>query len=614
MNIGNITALFLFILIPLVILIHFLFRRMESHKVSSLLIWEKVKKKRRYKFPTILLLLLQLIVISLFILSLADINVPFTLQLRKENSVILIDNSASMNVVENGKSRLDDAKDKAINVIKSSSGEIMIVSSANPPEVITSYTNNRDDLIKAIRSIKKTELRNGIEEAMKIASASVTASGSIIMISDGAFDYVPSETDNFKFIRAGRETNYNIGITDFYLRERSNSELYELYMTISNFSDQAADYQLLLSRGETLLKDESDTIGSGEIKKLIFEVDSESEQEIYAELIIDDLLISDNRASAYISSSRRKRILLVTPGNFFLEKAISAIPEVHLEIYTGMLDNDSAVVSNMKSNLYTESGIPIQQIPDNFDVVIFDRIPPPQRDDTGRFVYIDVIPSGVRDSQDKIQPQGVSINEDHPVLNSVDFSKVTVAKAWPPLVGPQIRELVSGGNTGLLYSLESQYLKFVYLPFDLTDSDLPLRSSFPILISNAVNWLTDGYAKEEIIQNKTGDIFLIGEAKPEFNESDIVNPSGRKETVVGNIYSDTVRTGLYRFEYANEFFYGSVNLNFKDESNISPRFPEVSEEDREEKTGEYKFPIITLLLLLTLIVILLEWMVQEEKW
>lgn len=614
MIIGNFSALFLLLLIPLILLLHILLRRMESHTVSSLLIWERVKKKRRYRFPTILLLILQILVVSLFALSLSDIKVPFTLPLRRENSVLIIDNSASMKVEEEGKSRLEDAKEKAINVIKGSSGEVMIITSAQPPEILTSYTANRNELISAVRSIRGTDLSNGIEEAMKIASASVTSPGSIIMISDGSFDYIPSETDNFKFIRAGKERTQNIGITDFYLREKNIGDSYELYISIGNFSAAASDYKLIISKNDEIITEESGAIEIGEIIHMVYDIESEPDKEISALLIADDLLAADNRSSAYISSSTRKRILLVTPGNFFLERAIESIPGVFVEKFTGMLESDTAVQAQNTPRIYSSSGIPVQKIPDNFDVVIFDRIPPPQSDDTGRFIYIDVIPSGIRSDHEKIEPQAVSINGNHPVLDSVDFSKVTVLKAWPPLAGPQITELVSGGNTGLLYALDSKFLKFVYLPFDLTDSDLPLRASFPILINNSIRWLTDGFAREEIIQYRTGDSFLIGRAEPDFQESRITSPSGKKMTIPGNLFSETRDTGLYRFEYANESYYGSVNLNNSDESDISSRFPEVTEEDREEKTGEYKFPVMSLLLILSLILLITEWMVQEDKW
>lgn len=614
MIIGNVNALYLLILLPLVILLHILLRRMESHTVSSLFIWELVKKKRRYRFPSILLLLLQLLVISLSALSLADIKIPFTIPLRKENSLLIIDNSASMNVVEGGKSRLDDAKEKAINVIKGSSGEIMLVTSSRPPRIINSYTNNRDVLIKAVKSIDSTELSNGVEEVMKIARASVTPEGSIIMISDGAFDYIPSETDNFKFIRAGKEKNDNMGISDFYLREKSSGDSYELYMTITNFSSEVKDLILQIFKGEELLEEISDSLESGELKKLIFDIESDSEKEIRARLITDDLLATDNAASSYISSNDQKRILLITPGNYFLEKVLQSIPGVLIETYTGMLENDDITQAETKPFLYSSTGIPVQKIPDNYDVVIYDRIPPLQRDKTGRFIFIDVIPSGLRSEQDKIRPQTISMNKEHPLLESVDFTKVTILKVWPPLKGPRIQELVSGGNAGLLYVMESQYLKFIYLPFDLTDSDLPLRASFPILMKNSINWLTDAYSREEIIQHKTGDSILIGIADPSFEKSYISDPSGRKMTVAGNLFDQTFYTGLYRFEYADKIYFGSVNLNNRDESDISSRFPEVTDEDREEKTGEYKFPMTTLLLLFLLFAILSEWLVQEEKW
>nr|WP_281389013.1 VWA domain-containing protein [Spirochaeta isovalerica] len=606
--------MFLLLLIPLIILLHILFRRMESTKVSSLLIWEKVRKKRKYRIPSFLILLLQILTVTILSLSLADIKVPFTIPLRRENSVLLIDNSASMNVVEDGKSRLEDAKEKAINVIRGSLGEAMIVTSSFPPKIVSSYSQNHDELIDAINSIEATDLVNGIEEAMKIASASVTPEGSIIMISDGAFDYLPSETDNFKFIRAGKEYTGNTALTDFYLREKANSKSYELYLQISNFSDESVEFEAEIMTGNEIIEILSGNLDPWSDTREIIELEAEPESEISAVLKGKDLLDSDNRASAYISSNSRKRILLVTPGNFFLEKALESIPEIYLERFSGMQGNDESIAANTVPMLYNSAGIPMQDIPDNFDLVIYDRIPPRKNNPNGRFMYIDILPSGIRDERDKVRPQAVAISERHPVTDSLDLSGISILQARAPLAGPNIRELVSGGNTGLLYALESRFLKFVYIPFDLTDSDLPLNSSFPVLISNAVNWLTEGYARKEINQSGTGEPLSVGIPDPLYRTANVTLPTGQKLTNEGNRFIETVHTGLYKVEYGDDFQFFSVNLNNSDESDISSRFPEVTEEDREEKTGEYKFPLMSLLLILALAALSTEWMFQEAKW
>ncbi len=613
MIIGNSIVLILFLLIPIIILLHIIFRRIISKNVSSLFIWEKILKKKKYKFPTVLLLLFQILVISGLILALAEIQVPFTLKLRKENIVLVIDNSASMNVIEDGKSRLDDAKEKAIKVIKNSSGKVMIISSSYPPRIISSYNQNRKDLLKSIGSIRKTDQRNGIEESMKIASASISPSDSIIMISDGAFDYIPPETRNFKFIRAGQEKSYNLGITEFSLRKKINTDSYELYLAISNYSLENIKYKLEIRSGNNTIENFSYENSPGEIKRVILDINSESENQIEAELVVDDLLKSDNIASTYISSNNNKSILLVSPGNFFLEKALESIPGMDIERFSGMLDRKE---DNPKYNLTLKdsSGIPVYLIPDNYDVVIFDRIPPPERYDSGKFFYIDSIPSGIRTEQQKVKPQSITENFKHPILDSVNFHKISILKAWPPIGNPQIKELVSGGNTGLLYTHNSKYLKFIYLPFDLTDSDLPLQSSFPILIKNSINWLSANSNRKEIIQFQTGDSVITGTASTKYEDSLITDPEGGKITISDNVFSDTIKTGLYKFEYGMNSFFGSVNLIDNDESNISSRFPEVTENDKEEKTGEYKFPIISLLLLLSLILLTIEWFIQENKW
>lgn len=609
MIIGNPAALLLLLLLPLIILLHILLRRMEKKDVSSLIIWERVRKKRKYRFPSILLLLLQLLTALFLTFSLSDIRIPLTIPMRRENSVLIIDNSASMAVVEEGRSRLEDAREKAVNVIKGSLGEVMIITSSDPPRIISSYSRNRDELIRAVKSIEQTELANGVEEAMKIAGASVLPEGSIIMISDGAFGYLPSERDNFKFIRAGKEQKDNGGIVDFRLRKKVTGGIYELFISMADYSAFPLTGKLSISRNGEPIVGEDILFNPGEITSRIYDIEAGPENLISAQLSFDgaDLLESDNRAAAYIGPEKSRRILLISPGNFFLEKALDSLADVDMEKYSGMAVSDDPL-------LFNSSGIPVQQIPDNFDLVIYDRIPPVKEDKNGRFIYIDTLPSGLRDSGEKVRPQAIGILGEHPVTRSLDLTGVTILQAREEIRQPAIRELVSGGNTGLLYSFESPFLRFVYIPFDLVESDLPLRASFPVLIDNAVSWLTEDYRKEDISQNRTGDMLSAGKALPSVQEGEALLPSGRKVSFDGTDFSDTEFTGLYRLVYNGETSLYSVNLCSADESDISPRFPEVTEENREEKTGEYKFPMIALFLLISLIILSAEWLLQEDKW
>jgi hypothetical protein len=494
-----------------------------------------------------------------------------------------------MNVIEDNTSRLDDARKKALNVIKNSSAKIMILTASDPPEIILNYSSNRDDLNNAVKSIKSTDLSNGIEETMRIASSSVTPSGTIILISDGAFDYIPSETDNFKFIRAGKETSYNIGITDFYLREKFQSDSYELYVAVTNFSQDRVQYLLNISNEELLIETVKSTSSPGETTGYIFQIKPAPDSEIVARLDIEDSLLSDNRASAFFGTETETRVLLLSPGNFFLEKALESLPGIQV-------DRDR------------------NKSPDLYDLIIYDRIPPPPNENTGRFIYIDVLPAGLRSEKAKIRPQQVTTLSKHPVLESVDFSSISILKAWSSLSGPQIYEIVTGGNTGLLYASETKYLKFLYLPFDLTDSDLPLQSTFPVLMKNALQWLSDGYKKGNIMQFPSGEHFFIGQADPRFEESEITDPRGNRFKIKDNFFTETLHTGLYKMEYGEKIYHAAININNRDESDISSRFPEITEEDREKKTGEYKFPVITFFLILSLLLLSTEWLVQEDKW
>ena len=65
-----------------------------------------------------------------------------------------------------------------------------------------------------------------------------------------------------------------------------------------------------------------------------------------------------------------------------------------------------------------------------------------------------------------------------------------------------------GGASPLLVAGTRAGYKFVALGFDVRDSDLPLRTAWPLFVVNCINWFTDEDA-QYLSSFRTGDVWRI---------------------------------------------------------------------------------------------------------
>src|SRR6185312_11196725 len=106
------------IVIPSLLILYFLKLRRREFSVPSTLLWKKAIQDLQVNAPfqklrRNLLLILQMILLCLLLLALSR-PVTFYQPGAGKNTVILIDRSASMSATDvNGKSRLDEAKKRA---------------------------------------------------------------------------------------------------------------------------------------------------------------------------------------------------------------------------------------------------------------------------------------------------------------------------------------------------------------------------------------------------------------------------------------------------------------------------------------------------------------------
>src|SRR5689334_564094 len=161
---------------PAVVALYFLKLRRQPLEVPSTYLWKKSIEDLHVnslwqRIRQNLLLYLQLLILALVIFALLRPGWR-SQDLKNSRHIFLLDNSASMNTVDVAPSRLQQAKDKALAIIKTlgSNDSAMIVSFSDVARVEQGFTENKSDLERAVVNIKTTNRPTAIDEALRAAA------------------------------------------------------------------------------------------------------------------------------------------------------------------------------------------------------------------------------------------------------------------------------------------------------------------------------------------------------------------------------------------------------------------------------------------------------------
>jgi hypothetical protein len=189
-----------------------------------------------------------------------------------------------------------------------------------------------------------------------------------------------------------------------------------------------------------------------------------------------DALDLDNAAFAFLPMKRVVRVALITRGSPTLERSLALIPRVQLSV--------------LPPERYGSSR--------GFDAVVFDRYAPKEQPGVPALLvrppWVDWLPPAAGDTGESYVARW---DAGHPLLRNLSLRDVTVDKASAVKLGPAAGEqggfisaIASGPRDQPLILVSGAGARWAELTFALEESTFPLQSSFPVFLSNAVDWLT----------------------------------------------------------------------------------------------------------------------------
>src|SRR5262249_17543926 len=201
-------ALWWLLLATVIVFFYLLKLRRKRTVVPSVFLWSKALEELEANVPLkklrrSLLMLLQLIVLAALVITLARPLVT-TRALGSGSTIIIIDSTASMNAIdEDGRSRLDRAKDLASEMIAGLSGndKAAIIESSSRVTVRCPLSSDQAEISAAIEEVHGTDAPGDLADALRLAeqTARTERDAGVIVISDGGgvtHDAPPAQSDS----------------------------------------------------------------------------------------------------------------------------------------------------------------------------------------------------------------------------------------------------------------------------------------------------------------------------------------------------------------------------------------------------------------------------------
>ncbi len=638
---------------PAIVLLYFLKLRRQPLEVPSTYLWRKSIEDLHVnsiwqKLRQNLLLFLQLLIVGLAIFALLRPGYRGS-KLIGDRFIFLVDNSASMNSNDVAESRLAESKRRVAEMIdQMRSGDVaMIVSFSDRARVEQLFTDNRRELRRRLDAIEPTHRSTALGEALKVAAGlanpgrqfefgenriSEGLPATLYIFSDGKFPAVQGfSLGNLKpvYVPLGNPESTNIGITSFAVqRAEENTLRSQAFARIENNGSQEAKVTATLLHDGRVIDADEVHVKAGEGSGVAFDLRDLASGTLELRVSPGGNLASDDRAWAVVSSPRRGKVLLVTPGN---DAVVFAVGTPRASQLAEVVIAQPSVL-DAKDHLQQAAG-------GAYDMIIYDQCQPKEMPQANT-LFIGRLPPlaewgfDAKTAPDKIKgPQIMDLDSAHPLMQLIDLGNVHFAEAIAMKLPAGGTRLIDT-DAGLLFAVaprenfEDAVLAGEIVGADekggkYANTDWPLRLSFPVFVLNAMQYLAGSRQAVDTGSITPGRLLSL-RSDSHTQRLTVRSPSGRSEVLArtkGGMfhYADTDELGIYQIEEEKKPTQAfAVNLFDSAESDIRPRaentikigYVDVAGVASSESTRR---ELWRLLLLASFCVLLVEWFIYNRR-
>ena len=348
-----------------------------------------------------------------------------------------------------------------------------VITAGTQPKVICGLTGHQKTLRDAVASVEPTDGPTQASEAATLAERLLSGheNAKVVVMSDGCFAGADelAQRPNVVWQPFGTEAA-NVAVTRFQVRRSLLDPVgLQVFIEVRNLSKEPVKTRLELTLEDELLDVVPLSLAAEQTWTKVFDQTTPDGGTLRARIDHVDALAADNTAVAILPKRRRIPVVLVGEGNLFLERVFAANQLVDLRVATTAPSR-------------VEEGT----------ILVFHRRTP-ETVPPGNVLFVE--PTGGCDlweSGDVLdQPIVADQNAEHALMAHVRLDNVIM---------PQARKLTPTGEADVLVTSAAENPLYFAIPrpggsalvltVDLEQGDLPLRTAFPIMMTNALNWFT----------------------------------------------------------------------------------------------------------------------------
>ena len=578
--------------------------RLRRVPVSTNLFWnqifeEKPPKSLWQNLRHWLSLLAQLLILAFLVLAIADPILSWQ-SASARRVVLIMDISASMKAADVEPTRFAAAQKSAQRFLDGvrERDNVAILSAGAQPEVVLGMGNHVPSLRRAIDELKPVDSHESIEPAITLAKQLIGDSpkGQIIVFTDqedkrdrsDRTDLIVDQSDRsdqtdllIEYRSMGTDAG-NVGITQFQTRRSMVDAVgYEILVEVKNASDLPANCRLEIELGdrpvdilplklqpnETWSRTlEKTSLDGGVLKASL----AKWEPAEGTNKLVNNQLDVDDVAWAILPARIIQPVLIVSPGNLFLQKVFEANPLVSVtvakELPTSWPANTVVVLHKL---------IPTELPPNPLLIIDPDN-------DCNLFKLDGNIDNPLVTEQNKESPLMTHVRLDNvtfPNTKKISFLTEPVQSLASSVDGDSLFSVAQNGNS-----------RVVVLGVNLEESDLAFRTVFPILASNTIAWFT-GQSGELSLSLPGGATTLLKDPPAQETEARaskrlwLVSPSGSVQPHSGQTVGPLNQTGVW------ELLSSSGDANASTQSGSSSTNAPTLEELRKNGTLVERFAV-----------------------
>lgn len=506
--------------LAVILLLYILKRRSKPVRVASTLLWRRVQAAQAaarpfQKLRRSLLLLLQLLCALVLALCVAR---PALLGGQSGEILFVMDVSASMQTVTDGRTRLEEAVDDALTLCSSlRAGDRVSILTAGAQ--VRQVLSRSEDMFTVKSALRQLACENGGADMDGALSLARAMAGEIkglrvVVYTDKKVSDASGVT--IKTVGSGEP---NTAILSLTFSQRAGA--WQAFARIANYGGACeAAYECYVNGALCDVRVVS--LPEGGEAAVTFSLPGRPDTLCVRRAEHDALAADDARYAAYTESTRYT--VTLSGDNLFLEKALLLRDDITLVKATA---DDAAALQGV--SLYVLDGQVMQDIPDSGAILAVNP-PVPVRDLT---------------PGETVQAEGdIALTGALPQLSQgLSLSELSL-RAYRPLSGGTSL-MTCGGDALCAVSGDT-----VALSFDVHDSNLPLKADFPVLVQNILRYLLP-QTRYGVADVSCGDTPAL-QRDTRATDAYVLLPDGTRAALSGSVLRDTPQVGVYTYVQALE--------------------------------------------------------------